>query len=67
MVAARWVDDTDESHRRGEWEASWFAAAFLMPQKTFEDACSRLDLPGAAGVFAVGLAAAELRKTSLAA
>lgn len=67
MVAARWVDDTDESHRRGEWEASWFAAAFLMPQKTFEDACSRLDLPGVAGVFAVGLAAAELRKTSLAA
>lgn len=67
MVATRWVDETDAAQRRGEWEASWFAAAFLMPRTKFEAACLRLDLPGVAGLFAVSLSAAELRKRSLAA
>ncbi|MCW6507999.1 ImmA/IrrE family metallo-endopeptidase [Lichenifustis flavocetrariae] len=65
MVVSRWVDETDPSQILGEWEANWFAAAFLMPEAKFRAACLRMELPGVAGLFAVSLSAAELRKRSL--
>lgn len=36
MRATRYVDNDDEKQRRAEWEANWFAAAFLMPSREFE-------------------------------
>ncbi|WP_281408259.1 ImmA/IrrE family metallo-endopeptidase [Methylobacterium sp. WL6] len=35
MVATRWVDEENQDLRRAEWEANWFAAAFLMPSQDF--------------------------------
>jgi Zn-dependent peptidase ImmA (M78 family) len=35
MVATRWVGEGDAVHQRSEWEANWFAAAFLMPSEKF--------------------------------
>lgn len=35
MIATRWVDTEDRTAQRAEWEANWFAAAFLMPAAAF--------------------------------
>ncbi|MBN9063922.1 MAG: hypothetical protein BGP06_12975 [Rhizobiales bacterium 65-9] len=35
MIATRWVDESNEDQRRAEWEANWFAGAFLMPAELF--------------------------------
>ncbi|KQN15613.1 ImmA/IrrE family metallo-endopeptidase [Sphingomonas sp. Leaf28] len=56
--------------RRGsdrlEWEANWFAAAFLMPAATFADAWkSGLDTGSIAQQFGVSAQAAELRAKTL--
>ncbi|WP_311924815.1 ImmA/IrrE family metallo-endopeptidase [Microvirga sp. 3-52] len=66
MVATRWVNDTDEEQRRAEWEANWFAAAFLMPAKAFErEFRLRGDLKHVASFFRVSTQAAEVRARSL--
>ena len=52
---------------RVEWEANWFAAAFLMPSKKFKehfDACGG-DINSTAAAFCVSSAAAEIRARSL--
>lgn len=35
MKATRWVDKSNEALVRCEWEANWFASAFLMPADDF--------------------------------
>ncbi len=65
MIATTWVDDDDEDQRRAEWEANWFAAAFLMPAEDFASYAKQMDLNELAMTFSVSYSAAEMRKTSL--
>lgn len=56
--------------RRGseriEWEANWFAAAFLMPAASFKQAfMATSDIGAIAKTFGVSVQAAELRAKSL--
>lgn len=39
MTATRWVDSANVDLQRTEWEANWFAAAFLMPEFEFRQSC----------------------------
>lgn len=52
---------------RVEWEANWFAAAFLMPSAEFREQFSKLDgdLDDVASAFCVSRSAAEVRARSL--
>ncbi|GER06909.1 hypothetical protein GCM10007972_11090 [Iodidimonas muriae] len=67
MRATRWVDENDEQQKRAEWEANWFAAAFLMPAEKFTDFFNENDknLDATANHFRVSVAAAEIRSKSL--
>ncbi len=67
MVATRWVDETDKVQQRAEWEANWFAAAFLMPEAIFKSEFTRLSgqIPEIASKFGVSSAAVEVRSSSL--
>jgi len=67
MVATRWVSDTDEDQRRAEWEANWFAAAFLMPRVEFERVFRRRsqDIRSVASYFGVSAHAAQVRAKTL--
>nr|WP_233285917.1 ImmA/IrrE family metallo-endopeptidase [Bradyrhizobium brasilense] len=67
MVATRWVNENDAIQQRAEWEANWFAAAFLMPQAKFSStywSCGA-NLPAVASRFGVSLPAAEVRAKTL--
>jgi len=67
MIATRWVDNTDLDLQRTEWEANWFAAAFLMPEADFERAyrkASGISLSVAAR-FGVTDKAVEVRAKAL--
>ncbi len=64
MKATRWVDASDPEQQRAEWEANWFAAAFLMPGGAFS-ACWRGVVRDAASRFAVSTQAAEIRAKDL--
>jgi len=52
---------------RIEWEANWFAAAFLMPSADFRDVYNRHagKLPAVASYFDVSVPAAEVRARQL--
>lgn len=67
MTATRWVDANDAVQQRAEWEANWFAAAFLMPSAAFRT--SFLESSGSisrvAKKFGVSSVAAEVRAKSL--
>lgn len=67
MVATRWVDETDAEQQRAEWEANWFAAAFLMPSVAFarEFAEKGRNLDSVASRFCVSMAAARVRAKNL--
>jgi predicted transcriptional regulator len=67
MVATRWVNENDPIQRRAEWEANWFAAAFLMPAGAFRTAFHNHSavLGAVAATFGVSLAAAEVRARNL--
>lgn len=67
MIATRWVDEKNEDLRRAEWEANWFAAAFLMPSKDFKAAYqSNLNSIKVTAIeFGVSTKAAEIRAQSL--
>lgn len=67
MIATRWVDETNGDLRRAEWEANWFAAAFLMPSQPFKDALTACnnDLREVATLFGVSLHAAEIRRNTI--
>jgi Zn-dependent peptidase ImmA (M78 family) len=65
MVATRWVDEDDPDQQRAEWEANWFAAAFLMPKDAFSQAYKSESLGEVADTFGVGAQAAKIRAKSL--
>ena len=56
---------------RAEWEANWFAAAFLMPKEDFLEAAkaskvsSKYDFQALAGHFGVSASAAKVRAKAL--
>jgi Zn-dependent peptidase ImmA (M78 family) len=56
-----------EVDQRTEWEANWFAAAFLMPQKEFSTLFKKLNgsIDGVAEYFLVTTSAAEVRAKDL--
>jgi Zn-dependent peptidase ImmA (M78 family) len=65
MRATRWVDETDQSQKRAEWEANWFAAGFLMPSAHFVEDHNALGLVGVISKYGVSATAAEIRAKSL--
>jgi len=66
MIATRWVDEHDETQRRAEWEANWFAAAFLMPAAAFAKIYNEYrNIPYVASRFVVSTQAAEIRAKTL--
>jgi predicted transcriptional regulator len=67
MIATRWVDQSDFSQQRAEWEANWFAAGFLMPEAEFRDAFRAHGdrLVPVATLFDVSEQAANVRAKSL--
>ncbi|MCL2716120.1 MAG: ImmA/IrrE family metallo-endopeptidase [Alphaproteobacteria bacterium] len=65
MVAYRWVDENDQQQQLAEWEANWFAAAFLMPRERFMRAYLASEIEDVAKLFAVSVHAASLRAKSL--
>lgn len=67
MAATRWVDEKDSEQQRAEWEANWFAAAFLMPAELFRQALDEWDddIAMVASEFGVSTKAAEIRKKTL--
>ena len=65
MRATRWVDESDPDQRRAEWEANWFAAAFLMPRSAFSDIYAKSGMPGVQAFFDVSEPAAKIRASSL--
>jgi len=62
MRATRRVDDSDQDLVRCEWEANWFASAFLMPADEFKIAFSN---GVASETFGVTSAAVEVRAKTL--
>ena len=65
MVATRWVDETNATLQRCEWEANWFAASFVMPKDEFEDVHRSGGISEVAYRFGVTEAAATVRARSL--
>jgi Zn-dependent peptidase ImmA (M78 family) len=65
MTATRWVDESDRDLVRTEWEANWFAAAFLMPAAPFQEAYREGGADYAARKFNVSSHAATVRAKSL--
>lgn len=65
MRATRWVDESNDEQRRAEWEANWFAAAFLMPEERFRSIMKSGGLSLAQTEFDVSRSAAEIRARSL--
>jgi predicted transcriptional regulator len=67
MAATRWVDETDKVQQRAEWEANWFAAAFLMPAPKFRAAYTECggSISRLASRFGVSTPAAEIRAKTL--
>jgi predicted transcriptional regulator len=69
MVATRWVDEAGDSAqlKRAEWEANWFAAAFLMPSDAFHSMVEwyRGNIAHVAARFGVSVQAAEIRAKTL--
>ncbi|WP_167643227.1 ImmA/IrrE family metallo-endopeptidase [Phaeobacter sp. HF9A] len=66
MRATRYVTD-DPIQKRAEWEANWFAAAFLMPAADFKEFYlnSDGDLKLVADHFNVSISAADVRARAL--
>jgi hypothetical protein len=62
MRATRRVDDSNQDLVRCEWEANWFASAFLMPAEKFKEAYS---IGVASETFGVTSAAVEVRAKTL--
>ncbi|MCJ2067060.1 ImmA/IrrE family metallo-endopeptidase [Methylobacterium sp. J-088] len=67
MIATRWVNENNEALKRAEWEANWFAAAFLMPSAEFKQVYESMgrSTEFTAMQFGVSPKAAEIRAQSL--
>jgi len=66
MRATRFVDENNPELVRTEWEANWFAAALLMPERRFKEEWHiHRDVSRMANIFGVTKNAAEVRARSL--
>lgn len=65
MAATRWVDQSDPVQQRAEWEANWFAAAFLMPSDAFRVQLGSGSIGQVAAHFGVSVKSAEIRKATV--
>ncbi|WP_417271631.1 ImmA/IrrE family metallo-endopeptidase [Celeribacter sp.] len=65
MRATRAVNYEDSDLVRCEWEANWFAAAFLMPKDEFTDVVKSSGLDAASSIFGVSKMAAQTRASDL--
>lgn len=65
MRATRYLVKGDEKQQRVEWEANWFAAAFLMPAALFKDLYKNKGSDHAKSVFQVSMPAIKARAQSL--
>ncbi len=65
MRATRNVDPNDREQQRAEWEANWFAAAFLMPSEKFIAAVRDGGVSSAAAQCGVSHVAAKIRAKNL--
>lgn len=65
MVATRRVKQDDDDQKRAEWEANWFAAAFLMPEKVFREVYKSSSAQGAVKYFGVSKPAVDVRAKTL--
>lgn len=67
MYATRWVDESNPDLIRAEWEANWFAAAFLMPEVIFRSVFRSLNgsLELTSVQFGVSIMAATIRAKTL--
>lgn len=64
MRATRHIDEDDAEQQRAEWEANWFAAAFLMPSKDFKKIY--IETPSlVASIFGVSQSASDIRAKRL--
>jgi Zn-dependent peptidase ImmA (M78 family) len=64
MKAYRWVESSDTTNQRCEWEANWFAASFLMPETLFRKLYVN-DIAHCAAAFDVSEKACKVRASSL--
>lgn len=65
MVATRKIRPDEADQQRAEWEANWFAAAFLMPEQPFRLFYEERDIVATAQHFRVSQRAAEVRASTL--
>ncbi|MCB5944256.1 ImmA/IrrE family metallo-endopeptidase [Acidocella sp. KAb 2-4] len=65
MAATRRVDKDDAEQQRAEWEANWFAAAFLMPEEPFKQAYQQKNISDLASHFGVSQSAIKVRASTL--
>ena len=65
MVATRKIKPGDQVQQRAEWEANWFAAAFLMPAQAFRECHAEVGTAATAVKFGVSQSAAEVRASTL--
>lgn len=65
MRAFRYQKNGDEQHKRAEWEANWFAAAFLMPEKEFRAVFEEMGEATCGLRFGVGALAVKARAQAL--
>ena len=65
MIATRWVDMSDPVAQRAEWEANWFAAAFLMPGDEFRRDAEAMTDTMLAARYAVSEQAVEIRRRTV--
>lgn len=65
MVATRKINPADHEQQRAEWEANWFAAAFLMPAQAFSECYTEQGIVTTAAKFGVSQRAAEVRASTL--
>lgn len=65
MAATRRVSKDDADQQRAEWEANWFAAAFLMPQEQFKLTYPEKSIADSASHFGVSQSAIKVRASTL--
>ena len=51
--------DEGDQQQRAEWEANWFAGAFLMPREKFPRACQEAEIASVAQQFAISVPAVQ--------
>ncbi len=65
MAATRKIRQGDQVQQRAEWEANWFAAAFLMPEQAFRQYRAANGSIATAAKFGVSQSAADVRASTL--